>query len=354
MEEIYFSVLISVYNDEKYIKECLESVKKQTFKNFEAIIINDGSTDKTGEICDNFAKKDDRFKLYNQKNKGLVASRCQGIKKSKGLFTLFLDSDDYLDFNLLETLKEIIEAYKADMVIYNYKSVDENGSFLFNGVDNFKDREIFEESKEMLYNKIFFTNEINSLWRKAVKTSLINLEDYKNYLDIENGEDNMLSLPLLIKAKKIVNINDKLYNYRYNKNGMTSNFKERKIKDELIRYKYSLKYLNDLKINSDENLKKLNYFFLRKILKLILKFQYLSNKTYKTKKEKLVNLRNLEEIKEMFNKTNIKDFKNSSKKLYKYYYQENYKKLYVFSEFYFLNKKLKKCLNIKNLVKGKK
>ena len=275
MNRISFTVLIPVYNVEKYLKQCLDSVLNQTYKNFEIILINDGSTDNSGKICDIYAQNDIRIKVYHQKNKGLARARYEGMKYSKGLFTLFLDSDDYWEKNLLEDIYKIIENKDIDLVIFNYKKVSEKGEIISKNISSLKNDMIYTTKNKLeIYEQMFFTDKLNSIWRKAIKTSLIKLEDYFDYLDIENGEDNMFSLPLLIRAEKILNIGDKFYNYRYNPKSITNIFKESKIKDEYMREQYSLLYLEKLNLASKNNIKKLNNFFIQKMLIHILILGY--------------------------------------------------------------------------------
>ena len=98
---VAFSVIIPVYNDEIYIKECLDSLKKQTFKNFEIICINDGSTDETQRVLETYALKFPKYKIINQENKGLSIARNNGLKEAVGEYIYFVDSDDVLKENTL-------------------------------------------------------------------------------------------------------------------------------------------------------------------------------------------------------------------------------------------------------------
>ena len=109
------SVIIPVYNVENYIKDCLTSVLNQTFEDIEVIIINDGSTDKSKDIVEQYVLKDSRIKLFDQNNMGLSAARNNGIEKSSGEYLFFVDSDDMLEENILEELYKIITNYKADI-----------------------------------------------------------------------------------------------------------------------------------------------------------------------------------------------------------------------------------------------
>lgn len=129
--EKLISVIIPVYNIEKYIFKCLSSVASQKYTNLEIIVVDDGSTDNSGEICDMFAAGDNRIKIIHQKNAGLSAARNAGIDASKGEYIGFIDGDDYIDKMMYYEMIHIIEQNDADMVICDYESVDENG----NGAD---------------------------------------------------------------------------------------------------------------------------------------------------------------------------------------------------------------------------
>jgi len=120
------SVIVPVYNVEKYIGKCIESIKKQTFDNFEVIVIDDESPDKSIEIVKNMAKDDSRFKIISQKNKGLGGARNTGIKNAKGQYLFFLDSDDYIEQDTLELLVNYMENNDVDIVVFDYLKVNEN------------------------------------------------------------------------------------------------------------------------------------------------------------------------------------------------------------------------------------
>ena len=118
-----FSIIVPVYNVEKYIKKCLESIKNQTYTNFEVIIVNDGSKDSSQIIIDEYVNSDNRFKSFIKKNGGLSSARNYGLKYVKGDYILFLDSDDYIDINLLENLSKVDSSY--DMIKFKTILVDE-------------------------------------------------------------------------------------------------------------------------------------------------------------------------------------------------------------------------------------
>ena len=122
------SVIIPVYNNEKYIARCLDSVLAQTYSEWEAVVVNDGSTDNSGTIIRSYAEKDARIRYFEQKNQGVSAARNLGIDQSHGEYILFLDGDDWLDENVLEKLFSVIMADDLDCVSYMFRHVYEDGT----------------------------------------------------------------------------------------------------------------------------------------------------------------------------------------------------------------------------------
>ena len=110
------SVIVPVYNVEEYLEECLDSIQCQTYKNIEVILVNDGSTDSSKDICEKYCEKDNRFKLFCQPNKGLSATRNRGMSESKGEFISFVDSDDILKEDMLEQLMKQMSVEEVDIV----------------------------------------------------------------------------------------------------------------------------------------------------------------------------------------------------------------------------------------------
>ena len=115
------SIIIPVYNVEKYFENCIKSVQNQSYRNIEIIIINDGSTDSTKELCEYYSKNDKRIIVINQKNMGVSAARNAGIKYSNGQYISFVDGDDYIDFDMYEKLVYFAQKYKSDYTITGFK-----------------------------------------------------------------------------------------------------------------------------------------------------------------------------------------------------------------------------------------
>lgn len=122
------SVIIPVYNVENYLEKCIDSIIMQTYKNLEIILVNDGSTDTSPEICEHYKIRDERITIIHQKNKGLSGARNTGIEHASGEFLLFVDSDDYILPNMIETLYTRLKMDKTEMAICSFEYVDENGN----------------------------------------------------------------------------------------------------------------------------------------------------------------------------------------------------------------------------------
>ena len=124
------SIIIPVYNVEKYLDKCINSVLMQTYKNIEILLINDGSTDSSGQICESYAKKDSRIKVIHKENGGLSDARNVGIEHSTGSYIMFVDSDDYIDCNMASVLYNLLNSTNSDMAICNCTKVDEEYNML--------------------------------------------------------------------------------------------------------------------------------------------------------------------------------------------------------------------------------
>ena len=211
------SIIIPVYNVEKYLHICINSVLKQTYGDFEAICIDDASTDSSPEILEYFAQKDSRIKIIkNETNKGLGPSRNVGIEAAKGKYILFLDSDDWYSFNTLETLVEEVEKNDSEVLIFkNIVYYEERKQF---GIEQFYDMNFLSKYENKIFNhwdlnkKLFAIplGACNKLYLKSfIEENNIRFPD-KNYIH----EDNPFSCKVLICAERISYINKYFYNRR--------------------------------------------------------------------------------------------------------------------------------------------
>lgn len=225
------SVIVPIYNAEKYLKKCIESLISQTKKEIEFILVNDGSTDSSENIIKNYSDK--RIKYFKNKNQGIGKTRNFGIEKSTGKYIMFLDSDDYLDKNACKYLFDKIEKEKLDIVVCDfYKDID--GKIERVQVQSFKNSSL-EENNELLLN-------INlAPWNKIYRSELIKENNIK-FVENLKYEDAPFVAECLLKAEKIGKIDRCLNYYVIHKNSETTT-RDKKMFDiikivDIIRNKY--------------------------------------------------------------------------------------------------------------------
>ena len=238
-----FSILVPVYNVEEYLEQCVDSLLNQTFKGeYEIILVDDGSTDLSGAICDRYQKNSpDKIKVIHKKNEGLVSARQAGIEAATGEISLFVDSDDFVENNLLETVCELTNKHeKTDIVIYAMNYYD--GINTIPKKDCFRTKEtVFEnENKKEIYEALISTPYVTSLCLKAVRTKILkdDATDYSLYYNNNMAEDWFRSIPALTAAKKIVYINKPLYNYRSNEASISRSYRPQTIPKKNVLYVY--------------------------------------------------------------------------------------------------------------------
>lgn len=224
---MFFSILVPVYNTSLYLKECVESVLNQTFSDYELILIDDGSTDNSGELCDAYAEKYSFIRVIHKSNEGLMMTRRRGFKEAKGKFFICLDSDDKLyDISTLEKIHNVICDSNCDMVLYNYMygaggGREESIRILF----EYENGHVFEgDNIKELYEKMVTTNVMNNIWIKCPSRNIVDIEtDYSVWKnEICRAEDLFQSYPMLSNATRIGYIKDPLYYYRWTENSISN------------------------------------------------------------------------------------------------------------------------------------
>lgn len=215
---MFFSVLVPVYNAEAYLRECVDSVLRQTEQDFELILVNDGSVDGGGILCDRFrALHPDRIKVAHQPNKGLILARRAGIALASGDYCMFLDADDMLEPDCLATVRETIERTGADIVIFNYYNRYEPEYTTAVAEPVFADNTVFSgERKRDVYEEMISSWRLNNLCTKAIRTPLVQGDDtpYERYAENPYTEDLLQSLYPVTHAARVVYRARPLYHYR--------------------------------------------------------------------------------------------------------------------------------------------
>ena len=218
---IMISVIVPIYNVEEYLEECLESIRNQTYTNIEVILVNDGSTDGSKEICERFCQQDNRFKLVTQENQGLSAARNRGVKESIGEYIMFVDSDDVVKYNIVEVLffymNSDVDIVECQITRCKDELVDNKStSIMFKG-----------ESTEAILKSIEFKEvkfcAFTKLYRRELVEKVPFLEGYI-YEDVYTG------MNYLKYIRKMVVVDLKGYYYRVRPNSiMTKSFNEKNL-----------------------------------------------------------------------------------------------------------------------------
>lgn len=210
------SVIVPVYNVAPYLKECVNSILSQTFRDFELILVDDGSTDSSGKMCDELAKEDSRIIVVHQHNQGLSAARNTGIGMAKGEYLAFVDSDDYIEREMFQKQIEASRRYNADLVMCRFRKVDlHNNEMSVKGIDT--ENVICHDNAMTMVMK---DREIKShAWDKLTHRTLF---DGVRYPVSRVYEDIATTYKLFDKANCIVTIPYVGYNYRRNTGGITN------------------------------------------------------------------------------------------------------------------------------------
>ncbi len=245
MGNFKFSIIIPVYNTEKYLAECVDSVLNQTYKNFEVILVDDGSTDNSPKLCDEYTQKDSRIKVIHKKNGGLSSARNSGMEIMTGDYFIFLDSDDYWNSNsfLNNLVSDCLFEKNTDVIIFGYAQYFEDTGLKIDYIDfskKFFGKNKEEQIKSLIENDMYQSSSCN----KCVKSMLY----YENDLKFKEGifsEDIDWSARLLLYADSFDVMESTVYIYRQNSQSITHN----KRKKHIVDLKNNIKTIVELSYN---------------------------------------------------------------------------------------------------------
>lgn len=226
-QKISFSIVCPVYNAEKTLSSSVESVIKQTYGNWNLILVDDGSNDLSGKICDEFVKKDSRINAIHKQNEGQAKARLDGIQVSQGDYILFLDSDDEYEKNALETICKKLSEKEINFLVYNARKITENQDTNLYDLSTPIDSPIIE---------CFCKRRVSYLWSLCIRRDLfgsIERETFETFSKLTYSEDLYLIYNIVKKVKngQFFVLDEKLYRYKTNSSSITNNQNAKKLLD---------------------------------------------------------------------------------------------------------------------------
>lgn len=229
-----FSIIVPVYNAEKYLRRCLDSIRAQTFSDFECILIDDGSTDGSFSICEMYTKTDGRFRSFHQENAGVGAARQKGVSEARGAYSLHVDSDDRIDAALLERARIQIDKTGCDLLFMNYYEITPKGREIYRPLDfqaNFaydKDGAYAAVNSDAVLSAVLRGDIPGYIWVVVVRHDFYANHNIAFPRDIVYGEDTLVLIEFLLNHPKIAFLNEGYYHYSFNPASVTHQANKKK------------------------------------------------------------------------------------------------------------------------------
>ena len=236
------SVIVPVYKVEDYIRECLDSILAQTYPDFELILVDDGSPDDSGRICDDYAKGDNRIKVVHKVNGGVSSARNAGFEVAKGEWIMYVDGDDWIEPDMIESLIEAAQITGADMVFGDFMKYGPSAGY--NKLPTWS-----SDKKKSMTNYIAYV--MTTIWGSIAKRSLYADHSLKSPDGISYCEDFHLIVRLCHFANKIVNVHRPFYHYRYRPTSIMSNMNRKTEADEQWVYQDTIRFFKEQGVYED-------------------------------------------------------------------------------------------------------
>lgn len=211
MNEELISVVVPIYNVEKYLDKCVSSIVNQSYTNLEIILVDDGSTDNSGKLCEKWIQEDERIRVIHKENGGLSSARNEGLKIAQGEYIVFVDSDDYIEKDIIKICYEQICTANVDLIIFGYRTLNENYKTILDYKFEEKEYNVFKLNKDF-YNMIS-NSSFGYVWNKMYKIKILKSNELIFNTEIDKREDLIFNLSLLKYIKKFKYINNIGYNY---------------------------------------------------------------------------------------------------------------------------------------------
>lgn len=303
MEKV--TLIIPIFNVEKYVAEAIESAINQTYENIEIILVDDGSTDNSGKICDSYLEKDNRIKVIHKNNGGLSDARNAGLNSMTGEFVMFLDGDDFLEKDAIEKMKQAIVEKNADYVIGNYINATEEGEKWENPIFNYEKYKPFKLSINDYKNSFFIMN--SSVCNKIFRKTFIDGLNLRFMVGLP-AEDAIFTTYCFIKSSNVYYIPNLVFNYRQRKGGSISSSCSKEYFDG-INKAYRVIYEN---FANNNKLGYYRYFYAKSMNYIIYKF---IDTDLLTSEERIEVLKNMQWFYKLTNELEVPPCQKSIQKL---------------------------------------
>lgn len=306
MEKELITIIIPVYNVEKYIHKCIDSVINQTYKNLEIILIDDGSKDNCSIICDDYAQKDKRIKVIHKKNEGVSSARNVGLNNAAGDWVTFIDADDWIEKDFCTKLMQN-KAPNIDCLMCGYNRIINDKKIEIKSV--VKQVKKYDDSRQYLINSLNPQTGYGFCHMKIIKRDSINKIRFNEQLNV--AEDALFNMELSEKITKILFINDRLYNYRLNINSVVKKYDPNYVNKYLKAMETCKKFIFN-KYNDDIEIMQ-NYYNFVAYHVLLIAVNYCYNPKNKYKRKSLIDTVKISIFKEGIKNSNYENISYSRK-----------------------------------------
>lgn len=254
------SVIVPVYNSEQYLPKCIDSILAQTFSDFELILVNDGSKDGSGDICDEYAQKDKRVRVYHKENGGVSSARNLGLDNAKGEWVYFVDSDDWIDPDCFRTVSDYFEK-DIDIIRFGFRQINPDTKEIIEYKPKFFSKDY---SITRFYNQDNFSRSPMSACLKFIRRNILHDNFITFPIDMKNNEDILFINMAICKANGFVTINQSFYNQLLTPNSASrSKITFKKLHDRLTLIDRFFEYIHQISLQDKDFMIKMGNSFLK-------------------------------------------------------------------------------------------
>lgn len=309
----FVSVVVALYNADRFLNQCVDSILNQTYRDFELILVDDGSSDDSPQICDGYAKIDKRVKVIHQKNGGQTVARQNGLKIAKGEYVLIFDSDDWLELNALGVMVKSAIGDKADIVTFNgyFEYAHHNCRVKQPAKSGVFDREGLKKYiyPTMIYSgRFFYFGIFAAMWNKLFRRSLITPDLMAVDPRVKIFEDGLATFACFLDAERVVVLGDEyLYHYRDNMPSITRSYCPDQFKSTLVMID-TLNGINRKRLNIFDLSDQIDYYYLYALRCIIIEeFYYRYSKSFLKRYRYLKEIVNHQDVGELCKRTSLDD-----------------------------------------------